>query len=617
MPHGASPFSLQEAPGRREMRRHLREDMKTRTFVHAVCIFFGILFLPVAVSLGAEPQDRSGSAPAGEVRHLHADATVLTLKTILDSINDLRQDINKKEEDLPLARTEGQKARLLKELADSNARLAGLTRDFQQIATGVNVETYTAKPGQSFDWREELQDVLGPIVKELQGLTARPREIERLRSEISHYEKQIATAKNAIQNVQKLSIETQGQPLTNELERVEKEWKQKEQQVSGQLAVAHYQLNEKIKEQRPFWESFQDLMKVFFKSRGRNFILAITAFVIVLLLFRYVYRVVRRLSPLRSSAERSFTSRLAELLYHVLAVVGATGASLLVLYVSEDWVLLSFAALLLIGMIWTARQTVPKFWTEAKFLLNLGTVRENERVLYGGIPWMVQSLNFNTQLLNPQLKGGMIRLPLHELTSLRSRPYDPDEPWFPCKEDEWVILADGTLGKVALQSPEMVELTLVGGSRKTYPTAGFLRQNPNNISIGFRLSVPLRLDYRHQGESTRDIPDRLKETAWRELNREGFGEDILSIEVEFKEAQLSSLDLAILVDFDGRAALHYDRLTRIIPRIAVEACSEQGWVIPFSQVTIHTGGGIPEGPPENVDPSSSPSKGRRLWGLWR
>jgi len=590
--------------------------MKTRTILLALCIILGMLVFPASDLVYGEPSAGADTAPGEPIRAPNDSAAILTLKTIMDSVGGLRQQIDQKEQELQLVKTEGQKARVLKELTELNTHLAALIRDFQQIATGVSLEAYAAKPKQSFDWREELQDALGPIVKELQNMTARPREIERLRGEVGYDEKQIATAKSAIQNVQKLILETQDQELRNELEGVEKQWKQKEQQISSQLAAVQYQLSEKLKEQKPFLESFQNFVKSFFKSRGRNFILALAAFGLVLFLFRFLRRFIFRLSPLRSSGERTFYTRLSDLLYQVVAFVGAAGASLLVLYISEDWVLLSFAVLFLLGMIWTARQTLPKFWTQAKFLLNLGTVRENERIVYQGIPWIVQSLNFNTQLLNPQLKGGMLRLPLQELMGLRSRPYDPEEPWFPCKENEWVMLADGTMGRVVLQSPEMVELRLVGGSRKTYPTADFLKQNPNNISLGFRLSTTLRLDYRHQGESTREIPERLKQAAWRELKQEEFAKDILKFRVEFKEAQSSSLDLVILVDFAGKAAKHYDQLTRTIPRITVEVCNKFGWVIPFSQITIHTGG-VPEGPPENADSSPLQSKGRRLWGLWR
>jgi len=586
--------------------------MRIRTIIVAFCLLVGVILFPGLQRAHGQPQEGAGAGAGEAMPAPQANIAIPTLNTIAKSIDELKQQVHGKEEELQLVKTENQKVRLLKELAELNGRVEILTRDFEQIATGVNLETFKAKPKEHFDWREQLQDVLGPIIKELQNLTAHPREIEKLRGDATYYEKQMAVAKGAIQNIQRLITETQDQELLLQLQGVEKEWKQKEQQILSQVAVVNYQLNEKLKEQKPFLESFQNFMKGFFKSRGKNLLLAFAAFILVVLLGRFLNRLIYRFSPLHKSGDRTFYTRLTDLLYYVVTFAGATGASLLVLYLSGDWVLLSVAALFLLGIFWTARQTLPKFWTEAKFILNLGTVREDERLVYHGIPWKVQSLNFHTLLVNPHLKGGLLRLPLKELMDLKSRPYNPDEPWFPCRESEWVLLADGTLGQVLMQTPEMVELTLPGGSRKTYPTSEFLKQNPENISIGFRLSTTFRLDYQHQRESTREIPEKLQEALWRELKKEVFAKKIVSVSVEFKEAQRSSLDLAILVDVGGKAGRHYDKMTRLIPRIAVEVSSEYGWVIPFPQVTLHTGGST-----DDADDDSSPQgKGKRRWGFW-
>jgi hypothetical protein len=587
--------------------------MKNQTIIGALCLLLGVLVFPVLDHADGQPPAGQDAAVSEPLRAPRVDVAIPTLKTLAESIDELKQQVHGKEEELQLVKTESQKVRLLKELAELNGRVEILTRDFEQIATGVNLETFKAKPKEHFDWREQLQDVLGPIIKELQNMTAHPREIERLRGDAAYFEKQMAVAKGAIQNAQRLTTATQDQELLQQLQGVEKEWRQKEQQLLSQLAVVNYQLNEKLKEQKPFLESFQTFMKAFFKSRGRNLLLAFAAFILVVVLCRFLNRIIYRFSPLHKSGERTFYTRLTDLLYYVVTFAGATGASLLVLYLSGDWVLLSLAALFLLGLFWTARQTLPKFLTEAKFLLNLGTVREDERVFYHGIPWKVKSLNFSTLLVNPDLKGGTVRLPLHELMDLRSRPYEPDEPWFPCRETEWVTLADGTLGQVVMQTPEMVEVTLLGGSRKTYPTAEFLKQHPTNISMGFRLSTTFRLDYRHQRESTREIPGRLQEAVRRELSNESFAKKILNVGVEFKEAQPSSLDLAILVDVGGKAGRHYDRISRLIPRIAVEVSHEHGWVIPYPQVTLHTG----DPADDAEDDSPSQTKGRRRWGFWK
>ena len=53
------------------------------------------------------------------------DIAIPTLTTILESLNDLKRQIGEQEEELQLVKTEDQKARVLKELAQLNARVDG------------------------------------------------------------------------------------------------------------------------------------------------------------------------------------------------------------------------------------------------------------------------------------------------------------------------------------------------------------------------------------------------------------------------------------------------------------------------------------------------------------
>ena len=124
-----------------------------------------------------------------------------------------------------------------------------------------------------------------------------------------------------------------------------------------------------------------------------------------------------------------------------------------VLYLFEDWVLLTLAIVFMMGLAWTSKSALPRIWGEMLLLLNMGTVREGERLSYNGIPWLVQSLNFSALLVNPELAGGRLRLPLHDLFALRSRSFEPEEPWFPSRLGDWVLLDDATLCKVILQTP--------------------------------------------------------------------------------------------------------------------------------------------------------------------
>jgi hypothetical protein len=116
-----------------------------------------------------------------------------------------------------------------------------------------------------------------------------------------------------------------------------------------------------------------------------------------------------------------------------------------------------------------SRTYLPRFMTEARMLLDMGPVREGERVLFNGISWQVKALNMYSILVNPELQGGLLRLPLSELSGMISRPDDPEEPWFPTRKGDFVMLNDGTFGQVLLQTPEVVQLKHVGSCALLQP----------------------------------------------------------------------------------------------------------------------------------------------------
>jgi hypothetical protein len=59
------------------------------------------------------------------------------------------------------------------------------------------------------------------------------------------------------------------------------------------------------------------------------------------------------------------------------------------------------------------------------------------------------------------------------------------------------------------------------------------------------------------------------------------------LDVKFLSAAASSLDYELSADMTGESAARYRDVVRALPRIAVDACNEYGWVIPFTQITLH------------------------------
>ena len=179
---------------------------------------------------------------------------------------------------------------------------------------------------------------------------------------------------------------------------------------------------------------------------------------------------------------------------------------------------------------------------------------------------------------------------INRLSTLRSRPHDDSEPWFPTKTGDWV-LTNGSLGKVVNQTPEYVQVVRKGGARETYLTADFLALVPVNLSKSFRVRSSFGIDYQHQAISTTEAMEIFKVKLKAELV--DFLEDrehLNSVSVEFALAGSSSLDYVVIADFKGEAADRHDKLERAIQRICVDVCNEQGWVIPFTQVTMHQAG---------------------------
>ncbi|RME04858.1 MAG: hypothetical protein D6812_03900 [Deltaproteobacteria bacterium] len=510
-----------------------------------------------------------------------------SLQSILASIEQLNAQRRETLDILRSPEAEGQKEELTRRLQEIQAKLNQLERNFDEIATGIDLTAFVNKQEKiEIDWQHEIEELLRPLVNELRRITNRPRELDRLRTEIAESEQRIELIDRAITNIDRLIAQTTDSVLLESLAALRKEWENKRQEMVTHLKIAEQKFEQRLAERKSVSESVQSIFQLFFKSRGRNLLVATLLSVLNWLLFRKIQSWITAIW-IRRTKQRTFSFRVFNVAYLVVTVIGTTATFLLVLYFFGDWVLLILSAMFLLGVLWTSKQAVPRFWTQGMLLLNMSTVREGERVMYNGLPWLVKQLNIYTHLVNPDLTGGSIRLPIQDVQGLRSRPQKPDEPWFPTRSGDWILLSDGTYGKVTLQTPEIVRILLKGGSFKTFLTADFFAGAPVVLSTGFRISFTFGLDYAHQGIIPLEIPHHLEQELYKRLHAEGFGKELTNLSVEFDEAASSSLNLAVIADFSGKAADHYEQLRRRLQRFCVEVCNEAGWIIPFTQVTLH------------------------------
>jgi predicted nucleic acid-binding Zn-ribbon protein len=525
----------------------------------------------------------------------------------LVALDSVRDSIRSADERIAALASEGstataaEKERIEAEIKQLVSRREVLRSDFESIATGIDPAEYDQAATIEFNLAGEVQSLVRPIVDELKEFTKKPREIEQYRSELSIWRKRLATTDAAIANLELLPPAA-NPDLATAIAETRQKWEERRQQAENRIQAIGYQLEQATSNQPSLFSSFREGLRSFFRSRGRNLFLCLVAFFGTFFLLRYGHERVNRLTPWVKKGERPFYTRIVDVGLHLFSVIGAVVAAMVVLYSTGDWVLLGLAIIVLLGLALAAKSGLPKFYAHGRILMNLGEVREGERVVYDGIPWKVERLSFFTILKNEQLRGGVLRLPVTRLDGLISRAMSPNgELWFPCSEGDWVDLPDEGRGKVLSQTPEFVQIVKLGGARITIPTAEFLLKSPVNLSHSFRIATRFGIDYKHISQSTTTIPGIL----WTHLTREISSliderEQLISLKVEFAEASSSSLNYAIIADFDGSLAHRYEFLSRALQRLAVDCCLANHWEIPFTQITLH-----------NAYPSTSPPSQER------
>ncbi|MCB1750164.1 MAG: hypothetical protein KDI74_00485 [Gammaproteobacteria bacterium] len=512
--------------------------------------------------------------------------TLVTLQKFTKLRADREAQIKEIERQLRSSPSDSEKKELQRDLGELLKELNTVKDNFVEIAAGISFAAISNKQEKEFNLQAEMLSLMEPVVREMKHMTSEVRKKSDIREEITFYKTRIPKARVAIENVAALLELAKDKSLKANLQDILDDWKRHLANMESQLQALELQLSRIESAETSFSDASQTYLKTFFQKRGLYLTQALLLVFVILLLSRLSHRMIVRLVPGYRLEHRSFRIRLMDLVHRIITVVLTIAGPMVVFYVAEDWVLFSLGVLLLLGAAWTLRTAIPRYWQQIRIYLNIGSVREGERIFYEALPWRVKKIDIFSLLENPDA-GITQRIAIEQLVDLKSRPLRKDEPWFPCRKDDWVLLSDGVRGKVVGISQELVELVERGGAHKTYVTQDFLSQSPRNLSIDFRLKETIGVSYDLQSISTTSMLQILKEHLLKRIEAEGYGPDLIQLNVEFQSANTSSLDLVVLADFKGVQAPLYNRLRRAIQRWCVDACTENNWEIPFTQLTLH------------------------------
>jgi len=548
-------------------------------FALAALLFAGVPLHSFAQNpVGQEAQDAAVASPENAVEKLVG---------IQESIEAKRRTVHELRKNLKALRDPVEVQELQQKIEYLTNDIANLQQSFEQIAIGgIYLTSLIEVQDQRINWRDEVEQISRPLLSTLKELTAKPRHIDSLRRQLQRQEDQLEDIDKALESLRQFSSQNLPSGTAEALKQLLTEWEQRRVDLHRQMEITRFNLDSLITQSESWRTTMWEAMAEFARGRGLTLLLAALSSLVVWLVFktlmglywRWLYRT-RGDIGVRHAPLVIYSYRLATAIAIVLAI-------LLVLYSRGDILLLTLGLIALAGAALGLRQTLPRYAAELRLLLGIGPVREQERLVLDGLPFSVESLGVYSVLRNPALEG-VVRIPLYKMNTFASRPAT-EEPWFPCQPGDYIVLADGSYGHVLRQTIEMVEVAVLD-SRMRIGTRDFLSQNLRNLSRdGFGIAATFGIDYRHQAICLDTVPASFSEAIIRRFSEAGLRQDMQDILVEFSEAGSSSLDYRIYLVLSGRAAPAYYKAQRLIQQACVDTCNREGWVIPFTQVTVHS-----------------------------
>lgn len=517
------------------------------------------------------------------------------LKRIRIDLITLNSKINKVKESLDSELDMMSKIQAQNNLRQLSAEFEKKKFLFIETATNINLSVAT-KAKKKADIMDDIKQILEPALNSIKQISERPKQIQDLQEKTQFVESRYQGAIEARDKLEKLFKEGKEKILHPKYKSSIKTLDKLIVKLKIELDDLQYKLLKSEKNEKSIVSTFSGLIFEFFKTKGKNLLLAFLVFITFFWLFktgrnRFLALVMYKVNRSENKEIYQWMIRPVRVIYSSISTLMAFFFAILTLYVLNDWVLVTLILFVLAALIWSSKHYLPLFLEQSKIVLNLGAIREDERVVYNGLPWLITSLGYYCKLSNPVLKGGELRVNAKELINLNSRRVNKGEPWFPTKKGDWVELGD-IFAQVILQTPEQVILERIGGERKFYKTADFYDQAPVNLSLGFAVDITFGVDYAHQDILFDELIPNLTNDLKMELYNQhaDLKESFIEMSLDFVNANASSLDLKFFLPCHGDIASKKKMLTRSVQSLLVKSCTKYEYIIPFNQLTIHSVG---------------------------
>ncbi len=475
------------------------------------------------------------------------------------------------------------------QLAQMKRTLATLRSTFEVTAlAGVDTGSLD-EPDEEYNWRTELIEIASPLLESLKNVTEKPRRKAELMAERERLTQRLVLAVEAARVIEQRRSISDKAGTTQRLELLSAKWSSEIGEMEQQRDLVSQQLESINKNKSDFLTAFGDTSRAFFLGRGLTIFLAIIGALVAWGLAKFIWWFANRYLINKRIRRRSFWYRLFSYSYFLVTFIFIVVAIFLVLYLRDDILLIALMFLLLAAATLSLRSLIPQYMKEARLLLNLGAVREEEVVVYDGLPWVVRSLNLYSTLHNPKLTG-IVRLPMDKVKNLVSRPIK-ETIWFPTSKNDYIFLPDGSFGKVLKQTPDLVEVEVRGGMVMTFRARDFYAQKITNLSRNatFGVSSAFTLSTTQPSFNADTVSLDLISAIRLSLAEAGYGDGVQDVIVDTQASGETSMACIVYLTVTSKYASNYFSLQRLVQKASIDVCNNNHWAIPDQKLAVHSG----------------------------
>ena len=214
------------------------------------------------------------------------------LKTIQDAETQ-QADLNQQ---LKRATASAETQQLNEQIKEVTNQIKNLQISFEEIATGGTSSTdLQQKVDTHFNWQQEIEDIIRPLLDALKQITERPRMIEHLRSERAERENRLNTIDTAIAHIKQTLATAKNASVKKALQTTLDQWHDYREETQSRLQRIQIQFERLIKPNESMSQRLTLTFQEFASGRGLNLALSISGFLLTYLILSGLGRLISKI----------------------------------------------------------------------------------------------------------------------------------------------------------------------------------------------------------------------------------------------------------------------------------------------------------------------------------